>query len=134
MAVYMPHGESVVQTVFRKSRTSYEGYAFPPADTLARVDEFLACADWTRGVARVKCTACDYSYFCPFSCTTFHLCPSCDQKRTILYAEYLADELLLELPHRQFVFTVPGNVTTFLMPGESLRYSPKRASWVKSRN
>ena len=31
----------------------------------------------------------------------------CDQKRTILYAEYLAEELLLELPHRQFVFTVP---------------------------
>ena len=107
MVVYTPHGESVVQTVFRKSRTSYEGYASPPADTLARVDEFLACADWTRGVARVKCTACDYSYFRPFSCKTFHLCPSCDKKRTILYAEYLAEELLLELPHRQFVFTVP---------------------------
>jgi hypothetical protein len=37
----------------------------------------------------------------------FPFCPSCDQKRTILYAEYLAEELLLELPHRQFVFTVP---------------------------
>jgi len=86
-----PHGESVVQTIFRRSRTSYEGYASLPADTLARV----------------KCTACDYPYFRPFSCRTFHLCPSCDQKRTILYAEYLAEELLLELPHRQFVFTVP---------------------------
>ena len=107
MAVYTPHGESIVRTIFRKSRTSYEGYASPPADILARVDEFLTCSDWSRGVARVKCTACDYSYFRPFSCKTFHLCPSCDQKRTILYAEYLAEELLLELPHRQFVFTVP---------------------------
>ena len=49
----------------------------------------------------------------------------CDQKRTILYAEYLAEELLLELPHRQFVFTVPGDVTSFLSPGESLRHSPQ---------
>ena len=63
------------QTIFRRSRTSYEGYASPPADTLARVDEFLTCSDWSRGVARVKCTACDYSYFRPFSCKSFHLSP-----------------------------------------------------------
>ena len=59
-----------------------------------------------RKLRRVCLTAFDFSYFRPFSCKTFHLCPSCDQKRTILYAEYLAEELLLELPHRQFVFTV----------------------------
>ncbi len=35
------------------------------------------------------------------------LCPSCDQKRALLYAEYLAEDLLLDLPHRQFVFTIP---------------------------
>jgi len=26
---------------------------------------------------------------------------------TLLYAEYLAEDLLLDLPHRQFVFTIP---------------------------
>jgi hypothetical protein len=81
MAVYTPHGEvrgisrCPFQTIFLRSRTSYEGYASPPADTLARVDEFLTCSDWSRGVARVKCTACDYSYFRPFSCKSFHLSP-----------------------------------------------------------
>ncbi len=50
-----------------------------------------------RKLRRVCLTAFDFSYFRPFSCKTFHLCPSCDQKRTILYAEYLAEELLLEL-------------------------------------
>jgi len=68
----------------------------------------------------VKCTACDYSYFRPFSCKTFHLCPSCDQKRTILYAEYLAEELLLELPHRQFVFTVPKILRPYFMNDKRL--------------
>ena len=43
----------------------------------------------------------------PFSCKVFQLCPSCDQKRALLYAEYLAEDLLLDLPHRQFVFTIP---------------------------
>ena len=74
MAVYTPHRESVVQTIFRKSRANYEGCADPPVDTLARVDEFLVCSDWSGGVARVKCAARD-------------------QKRTIPYAEYLAEDL-----------------------------------------
>jgi hypothetical protein len=35
----------------------------------------------------------------------FHLCPSCSQKRTLLLGEYINEQLLLRLPHRQFVFT-----------------------------
>ena len=31
--------------------------------------------------------------------------PSCSQKRTLLFAEHLNEEVLLRLPHRQFVFT-----------------------------
>ena len=31
--------------------------------------------------------------------------PSCSRKRTILFAEHLTNEVLLKLPHRQFVFT-----------------------------
>jgi ABC-type sugar transport system ATPase subunit len=30
-----------------------------------------------------------YEYFRPFSCKGFFLCPSCSQKRTLLFAEYL---------------------------------------------
>jgi len=41
------------------------------------------------------------------------LCPSCSQKRTLLFAEHLTDEVLLELPHRQFVFTIPKALRPF---------------------
>lgn len=47
-----------------------------------------------------------HDYFRPFSCKGFYLCPSCSRKRTILFAEHLTNEVLLNLPHRQFVFTM----------------------------
>jgi len=59
---------------------------------------------------RVKpCTNpdCKYEYFRPFSCKSFYFCPSCSQKRTLLFSEYMNERLLLALLHRQFVFTIP---------------------------
>ena len=39
--------------------------------------------------------------------------PSCSQKRTLLFAEHLNEEVLLRLPHRQFVFTFPKALRVF---------------------
>ena len=107
MATYIPHREGTVQTIVRGSFTRYRAYANPPQDVMERLIDFTGCADWSKGLARIRCPDCGHSYFRPFSCKVFHLCPSCDQKRTLLYAEYLAEDLLLDLPHRQFVFTIP---------------------------
>jgi hypothetical protein len=46
--------------------------------------------------------------------------PSCGQKRTLLLGEYLADDLLLRLPHRQFVWTIPKALRGFLKRDRSL--------------
>jgi len=107
MGIYIPHREGVIQTIVRGSLTQYQAYASPPQVILDRLEQFTGCADWSKGVARIRCEDCGHSYFRPFSCKVFHLCPSCDQKRTLLYAEYLAEDLLLDIPHRQFVFTIP---------------------------
>ncbi len=60
------------------------------------------------GIARIQCTnpQCKEEFFRPFSCKGFHLCPSCSQKRTLLFAEYVANELLLRLPHRLITFSL----------------------------
>jgi transposase-like protein len=63
----------------------------------------VGCSDWENGIARIRCPDCGYDYFRPFSCKSFFLCPSCGQKHTLLLGEYLAEDLLLRLPHRQFV-------------------------------
>ena len=66
-------------------------------------------------MARIRCTnpRCRAEYFRPFSCSVFHLCPSCSQKRTLLLGEYINERLLLRLPHRQFVFTLPKVLRVF---------------------
>jgi hypothetical protein len=57
---------------------------------------------------------CRTDYFRPFSCKVFYLCPSCFQKRTLLFGEYMNERLLLLLPHRQMVFTPrSGHCTDF---------------------
>jgi hypothetical protein len=55
------------------------------------VERFLGCGDYNRGIARIHCTNpdCRAEYFRPFSCSVFHLCPSCSQKRTLLLGEYM---------------------------------------------
>ena len=62
---------------------------------------FLTCGDYRQGVARIRCVnpECRHEYFRPFSCKGFFLCPSCSQKRTLLFAEYLDEQLLFALPH-----------------------------------
>jgi hypothetical protein len=75
-----------------------------------------------QGVARIRCVnpECRHVYFRPFSCKGFFLCPSFSQKRTLLFAEYLDEQLLLALPHRQFVFTLPKALRVFLRHDQRL--------------
>ena len=82
----------------------------------------MECGDYSKGVARIKCTnaECGNEYFRPFSCKVFHLCPSCSQKRTLLFREYMNERLLLLLPHRQIVFTFPKVLRVFFRHGRRL--------------
>jgi len=111
---------SKIQTIVCDSLAMYQAYADPPGAIVDRLEKFTICADWSKGVARIRCEDCGYSYFRPFSCKVFHLCPSCDQKRTLLYAEYLVEDLLLDLPHRQFVFTIPKILRPFFKADKRL--------------
>lgn len=108
MGSYIPHQEGTIQNIVCGSLTRYQAYANPPQVIIDRLEQFTGCADWAKGVARIRCADCGHSYFRPCSCKVFHLCPSCDQKRTLLYAESLAEDMLLDLPHRKFVFTIPN--------------------------
>lgn len=42
-----------------------------------------------------------------FSCKTRYFCPSCRQKRVLLYGEWVEEHVLEAVPHRQYVLTVP---------------------------
>ena len=106
---YISRGRNNLQTVFERHFSDFvRVYEDEYADRygkyrLERIktigEHFLACGDYLNGVARIRCTnlECGHDYFRPFSCKGFYLCPSCSQKRTILMAEHLTEEVLLRL-------------------------------------
>jgi hypothetical protein len=118
-AVYRQRGISAVQLLFKNHFQSIaDQYEDKNAVIYGRfrikriaevVEKFILCGDYSQGIARIQCTNpdCKHEYFRPFSCKAFYFCPSCSQKRTLLFSEYMKDRLLLALPHRQFVFTFP---------------------------
>ena len=68
---------------------------------------FLTCGLVERGLARAWCETCRLSYLIPYSCRGRSFCPSCEKKRSMLWAEWLQKEVLAPVPHRHVVMTMP---------------------------
>jgi transposase-like protein len=71
------------------------------------LDAFLKCGDLQEGFARVRCPKCKHEMFVAFSCKQRCTCPSCHQKRTLLTALHVAEEVCFPVAHRQVVLTLP---------------------------
>ena len=71
------------------------------------IERFIECGDPHHGFARIWCDACGHDYLLAYSCKTRYFCPSCHQKRVLLYGEWVQAHVLAPTPHRQYVFTVP---------------------------
>jgi len=71
------------------------------------VAAFLKCGDLQEGFTRVRCQDCKHEMFVAFSCKQRCTCPSCHQKRTLLSAIDVAEEVCFPVAHRQVVLTIP---------------------------
>ena len=71
------------------------------------VTAFLKCGDLHQGFARVRCPDCHHEMFVAFSCKQRCTCPSCHQKRALLTAIHVAEEVCAPVAHRQVVLTIP---------------------------
>ncbi len=65
------------------------------------------CGDPHHGFARIYCPECRHDYLLAFSCKARYFCPSCHQKRVLAYGDWVEQNVLAGVPHRQYVFTVP---------------------------
>jgi len=81
------------------------GYWRPVVDR--SVAAFLKCGDLQEGFARVRCPHCKHEMFVAYSCKQRCTCPSCHQKRALLTAMHVAEEVCFDIPHRQVVLTIP---------------------------
>ena len=65
------------------------------------------CGDLKCGFARLWCPTCRKDLLLLYSCRRRCFCPSCHQKRSLLFAEHVDEEVLRDLPVRQYVVTIP---------------------------
>lgn len=84
------------------------------------IERFLECGDPHYGFARIYCPGCRHDYLLAFSCKARYFCPSCHQKRVLAYGDWVEENVLAPVPHRQYVFTVPKVLRPFFARRRSL--------------
>ncbi len=84
------------------------------------VNQFLDCGLLENGFARVRCPQCQAEFFCAFSCQVRGFCGSCQQKRAVLFAVKLREEILAPVHHRHFIFTIPVALRQLFLRERSL--------------
>jgi len=98
------HFDSFQQVYDERFQAKY-GYWRPIVEQ--SVAAFLKCGDLQEGFARVRCPNCKHEMFVAFSCKQRCTCPSCHQKRTLLTAMHVAEDVCFAVAHRQVVLTIP---------------------------
>ncbi len=76
-------------------------------DSIDVVDQFYRCGDLAAGLTRLQCPDCGHEKLLAFTCKTRHFCPSCHQRRVRSVGDWIAHTVCFDVPHRQFVFTMP---------------------------
>lgn len=78
-------------------------------EVLQAFDRYLDCGILKHGCALACCenAQCNHSMLIAFSCKHRGACPSCQAKRTVIFAENLHENVLLHHPHRHAVFSIP---------------------------
>jgi len=84
------------------------------------VNKFIDCGDLTRGFATARCGTCGEEVVIAFSCQCRYLCPSCHQKKVLLFAEFVTSQVLFPVPHRQYVFTIPKMLRIYFRNNRAL--------------
>ena len=114
---------------YRWSELFEEKYGFLRREVLDAFDRYLNCGILRHGAARARCERCNHSTLIAFSCKRRGVCPSCQAKRGVLFAEHLNEEVLLQQPHRHLVFSIPKRLRIYFRYNRSLFRFLYRAAW-----
>ena len=75
---------------------------------------YLTCGILCFGFGRARCTSCGQGFVVAFSCKGRGVCPSCNGRRMAQTAAHLVDRVILPVPVRQWVISVPKRLRCFL--------------------
>jgi hypothetical protein len=90
-------------------------YGFWRGVTDKAVVAYLDCGILDNGFARVRCGACRAEFLVAFSCKGRGLCPSCAAKRAAALAAFLREEVLADVGHAQWVFSIPKMLRPYFL-------------------
>jgi len=93
------------------------------------VNAYLDCGLYESGFARVRCTACSEEFVVATSCQKRGFCPSCGAKRAAAFAAFLADEVLEEVGHAMWTFSLPKMIRPCFVHHPELRGKLCRAAY-----
>jgi hypothetical protein len=110
-----------------------ERYGFWRAEIERTLWAFLDCGIEEHGFARVRCGECRREFRVALSCKRRGFCPSCHAKRAVLWAEWLATEVLAEVAHHQWVFTVPKRLRLLFLYDRRLLGDLSHCAWETVR-
>ena len=94
-----------------------------------QIRRYLDCGLFENGFARIRCPDCAEEYLLAFSCKTRELCPSCAAKRSAATAALLAEDVLEEVGHTQWVFVIPKMLRPYFLHHRELLGGLARAGW-----
>jgi hypothetical protein len=109
-------------------------YGFWSAEIERTLLGFLDCGVPESGFARVRCDACRREFLVALSCKMRGFCPSCHAKRSVVWAEWLVEQILAPVAHHQWVFTVPKRLRLFFLYDRSLLGELSRCAWRTVRD
>jgi len=109
LQAYYDDVKAVWEERFEKKYGFWRGFV----DTV--VARFLDCGTVEAGFARLKCDTCGTERLLTLSCKQRGVCPSCDAKRAAAFAAFLKDELLENVGHTMWTFTLPKMLRHFFM-------------------
>jgi len=112
----------------------YEQRSGPLRPVVRRsVFAYLDCGRLHGGFARIRCPKCRAEHLLAFSCRRRGVCASCQAKRSAVFAEWLVEEVLLDVPHRHVVFTIPKALRGPIERERRLHGLMARAAWETLR-
>ena len=95
---------------------------------------FQACGDYEGGFARVYCDECRAEYLVAFSCSRRGFCTSCAAKRGAIFGALLREEVVEEVGHCLWTFTLPKLLRPYFRNRRELLGKLRQAGWETVRD
>jgi hypothetical protein len=122
--------EDNFETFERIYDTKYqEKYGYFRSIVSKVIFQYLDCGILANGFARVRCPNCKHEYLLAFSCKRRHFCPSCHAKRVAAFGEFACSNVLKNVPHRHFVFSIPKIIRIYFLFDRALLKELARIAW-----